>query len=193
MRLGTMDSGYALIPRIKLATVRRLGGVAIEEAAKSFLYRPRWGRPFAAILQSLLRGRSSWTVGERELFAAFVSRLNRCSYCVGAHGAVASKHVGDAAFQIALADWRTAPVRAEARAMLGFLEAMTLDPGTLGPTDAAALMAVGVDRRSALEGIYIGWWFNVGNRCADAFGLQQPPPESLPRAVRFLLLLGYRV
>ncbi len=193
MRLATMDGGYPLASRIKLATVRRLGGVAIEEAAKSFLYRPRWGRPLAAILQSLLRGHSAWTVGERELFAAFVSKLNRCSYCVGAHGALASKHIGNETFQSALADWRTAPVRAEVRAMLAFLETMTLRPGALGPVDAAALTAGGVDRRAALEAIYIGWWFNVGNRSADAFGLQQPPPNSLPRAVRFLLLLGYRV
>jgi len=193
MRLATMDSGYPLVSRIKLHSVRLLGGAALEDAAKSLLFRPRWGRPFAALLQSLLRGRSSWTVGERELFAAFVSKLNRCSYCVGAHGAIASKHVGQDRLQRALADWRSAPVRIEVRAMLGFLEAMTLTPDSLGPEAAATLRAAGVGDRAALEGVYIGWWFNVGNRCADAFGLEQPPPESMPAAIRFLLLLGYRV
>jgi len=193
MRLATLERGYPLVARLKLAVIRRLGGAAVEDAAKTFLYRPQWGRPFAAILHTLLRGPSRWSVGERELFAAFISKLNRCSYCVGAHGAVASKYVSDEVFQMALDDWRTAPVRPEVRAMLSFVEKMTLAPDMLGSDDASALRAAGVDERDALEGIYICWWFNAGNRLADAFGLEQPSPEALPRALRFLLLFGYRV
>jgi hypothetical protein len=39
-----------------------------------------FGRPFSAYLQEVLRGPSDWSVGERELFAAFVSRKNQCVY-----------------------------------------------------------------------------------------------------------------
>jgi AhpD family alkylhydroperoxidase len=31
-------------------------------------------------LQAMTRGESDWSVGERELFAAFVSRLNGCEF-----------------------------------------------------------------------------------------------------------------
>ena len=39
-----------------------------------------FGQPFSAALQAALRGPSDWSVGERELFAAFVSRHNQCAY-----------------------------------------------------------------------------------------------------------------
>lgn len=39
-----------------------------------------FGQPFSTALQAVLRGPSDWSVGERELFAAFVSRLNQCEY-----------------------------------------------------------------------------------------------------------------
>ena len=44
-------------------------------------YRPeRFGRPFSEALQEVMRGPSDWSVGERELFAAFVSARNQCPF-----------------------------------------------------------------------------------------------------------------
>jgi hypothetical protein len=39
-----------------------------------------FGQPHSAHTQAVMRGPSPWTVGERELFAAFVSRLNQCLF-----------------------------------------------------------------------------------------------------------------
>lgn len=39
-----------------------------------------FGQPFSTYLQDVLRGPSDWSVGERELFAAFVSHHNQCAY-----------------------------------------------------------------------------------------------------------------
>jgi hypothetical protein len=39
-----------------------------------------FGLPFSKYIQEALRGLSEWSVGERELFAAFVSQKNRCVY-----------------------------------------------------------------------------------------------------------------
>lgn len=39
-----------------------------------------FGAPFSDALHELLRGPSEWSTGERELFAAFVSSKNKCSY-----------------------------------------------------------------------------------------------------------------
>ena len=48
---------------------------------KTLHYRPElFGRPFSEALQDVMRGPSDWSVGERELFAAFVSAQNQCPF-----------------------------------------------------------------------------------------------------------------
>ena len=193
MRLSTMDTGYGRMDRLRLATLGRFGGPAIADAAKTFLFRSDWGRPFLGIAQMLLRGRSTWTVAERELFATLVSSWNRCSYCVSTHGGVARRGAGDDLIDRAVADWRTAPLRPPARAMVAFLEKMTLAPETLTTADADAIRAAGADDDAIRQAIYIGWWFNVANRTADAYGLEAPSARFLPGAVRFMSAVGYRL
>jgi hypothetical protein len=44
-------------------------------------HRPElFGEPFSRALQEVMRGPSAWSVGERELFAAFVSARNQCVF-----------------------------------------------------------------------------------------------------------------
>lgn len=53
----------------------------VSDIRRTLGYRPEFfGQPFSAYLQAALRGPSDWSVGERELFAAFVSRKNQCNY-----------------------------------------------------------------------------------------------------------------
>jgi hypothetical protein len=48
---------------------------------KTLHYRPElFGRAYSDALDLAMRGESEWTPGERELFAAFVSSLNRCPF-----------------------------------------------------------------------------------------------------------------
>ena len=48
---------------------------------KTLLYRPElFGFPFSEALDRVMRGPSDWSAGERELFAAFTSRLNQCLF-----------------------------------------------------------------------------------------------------------------
>ena len=52
-----------------------------SDIRRTLTYRAEvFGHPFSAYLQKVLRGPSDWSVGERELFAAFVSRKNQCMY-----------------------------------------------------------------------------------------------------------------
>jgi hypothetical protein len=51
------------------------------DVVRTMSYRPElFGRPFSAALQRVMRGPSDWSVGERELFAAFVSCQNQCPF-----------------------------------------------------------------------------------------------------------------
>ena len=53
----------------------------VSDIRRILSYHPElFGQPFSAYLQDVLLGPSDWSVGERELFATFVSRTNQCSY-----------------------------------------------------------------------------------------------------------------
>jgi hypothetical protein len=53
----------------------------VSDIRRTLTYRAdMFGQPFSAYLQAVLRGPSDWSVGERELFAAFASRKNQCEY-----------------------------------------------------------------------------------------------------------------
>ncbi|HEV8266532.1 MAG TPA: hypothetical protein VGQ06_16425 [Gemmatimonadales bacterium] len=81
MRLTRVERGHRLPQRLKLALIRLVSGRRVDDVVKTLLYRPEFfGRPMSAWTQAVMRGPSEWTVGERELFAAFTSRLNQCVF-----------------------------------------------------------------------------------------------------------------
>jgi AhpD family alkylhydroperoxidase len=49
------------------------------------------GRPLIEYHEALLRGDSPFTVAERETMAAYISGVNACHYCHGAHTAAAGQ------------------------------------------------------------------------------------------------------
>lgn len=63
-----------------LGLMRIMAGHA-PGVVRTLRYRRNFfGRPFSELTQQVMRGPSPWSVGERELFAAFVSRLNKCVF-----------------------------------------------------------------------------------------------------------------
>ena len=58
-----------------------LAGKPVPDVARVLAYRSEmFGEPFSICLEDVMRGPSDWSVGERELFAAFVSRTNSCPF-----------------------------------------------------------------------------------------------------------------
>ncbi len=58
-----------------------LKGSPVPDVVRVLSYRPEiFGSPFSNCLEDVMRGPSDWSVGERELFAAFVSRKNQCPF-----------------------------------------------------------------------------------------------------------------
>ena len=49
-------------------------------------YRPETARPLLDLAETLLRGPSSLSSGEREIIAASVSYWNQCHFCHTSHG-----------------------------------------------------------------------------------------------------------
>ena len=56
-------------------------GMSPSDMRKLLLYRgDLFGDGFSAAFQEVLRGESEWSVGEREMFAAYVSVQNQCPF-----------------------------------------------------------------------------------------------------------------
>lgn len=80
MRLRRVHQGHGLADKAMLMMVRFVIGHA-PGVIRTLKYRKEYfGTPFSALTQQVMRGPSEWTVGERETFAAFVSRLNQCVF-----------------------------------------------------------------------------------------------------------------
>lgn len=81
MRLARVDHGHTLAQKALLGVSRVVSGHSAPDVFKTLLYRKEfWGRLQNELTHAVMRGPSDWSVGERELFAAFVSRLNQCAF-----------------------------------------------------------------------------------------------------------------
>jgi hypothetical protein len=81
MRLHRLNNGHRWPNRLFLAMVRRAAGEEPSDVIKLLNYRPQFfGSRFSSLIQNAMRGPSPWSVGERELFAAWTSQLNQCEF-----------------------------------------------------------------------------------------------------------------
>jgi hypothetical protein len=81
MRLEAVARGRGLGAKAKFAMIRVLSGAPTLDVVKTLSFRRElFGDPFNVLIEEVMRGPSEWTVGERELFAAFVSERNRCEF-----------------------------------------------------------------------------------------------------------------
>jgi hypothetical protein len=80
MRLAKVHTGHRLRDRVMLRIMRLVMGHA-PGVVRTLMYRKEFfGKPWTALTQQVMRGPSPWSVGERETFAAFASRLNQCVF-----------------------------------------------------------------------------------------------------------------
>ena len=81
MRLGRLDHGHRLPQKLIIGLIGLMNRRRAPDIIRTLFYRPEFlGRPISAWTQSVMRGPSEWSVAERELFAAFTSKLNQCVF-----------------------------------------------------------------------------------------------------------------
>lgn len=110
------------------------------------LYRvfPEHVKPLLAYHDALLRGESPLTIAERELIAAFVSGLNACSFCLGAHKLYARAFDSDESVIDALIeDIDAAEVDFKLKPILKYVAKLKDLPPGLTMSDAAAVYDAG--------------------------------------------------
>lgn len=90
-----------------------------------------------------------------------------------------------------LDDWRHAPLEERTRAMLAFLEKLTLAPETLTAADVAPLRQAGLSDAAIEDAIHVCTLFSVYTRLADTFRFDIPPDEGFEQSATRLLSRGY--
>lgn len=81
MRLTSVERGDGLKARLIFKLIRVFSGYRAPDVVRTVLYRKKFfGQHHSAHTQAVMRGPSEWSIGERELFAAFVSDINKCRF-----------------------------------------------------------------------------------------------------------------
>jgi uncharacterized peroxidase-related enzyme len=193
MRLKILNSGYGFGTKVLFALIRTVSRHPVPDAAKLVYYRPEfYGAPMKEFTQEAMRGPSAWSVGDRELMAAYVSQMNECAFCIRAHTATAATAYHDEAKVLAvLSDLETAPLEEPLRATLRLLGKLTREH-TVTAGDMRAVLATGASREQIEDALAVSFAFNTTDRLADAFGFFVPGPKVFEAGARFLLSRGYQ-
>ena len=144
---------------------------------------PEHVKPLLDYHDLLLRGESPLTVGERELIAAYVSGLNACGFCYGAHKLYAEIFGFDPDLvEEMVANLETAPVDEKLKPLLRYAAKLKTLPPNLTPGDAEAVYNAGWSERALFDAIEIAALFNYMNRIIEGTGVTfdyaaNPPTE----------------
>jgi len=193
MRLAILDRGHSFGTKVLFALIRAVSRHPVLDVVKLGKYRPGfYGRPMQAVTQAAMRGPSVWSVGDRELMAAFVAGTNGCEWCVRAHAAVAERALGDRArISAVLSDVETAPIEEPLRAVLRLLRRLTREH-LVTADDMRAAMAAGATREAIEDALAVCFAFNTIGRLADAFAFSPASSAALEAGARYVLARGYR-
>jgi uncharacterized peroxidase-related enzyme len=144
-----------------------------SEASLSDAFRrwPEHARRLYAYVEQVMRGPSPLSEGQRELLAAFVSRLNGCSSCETVHAKGAERFGVDAAAARAL-DLKEAPIDDRMRVMMRFTERLTRNPRTVGPAEAARVLDAGWDEDALFSAISVCAALSAINRIVAGLAVE---------------------
>ncbi len=133
---------------------------------------PETIKPLLAYHDILLRGESPLSVAERELIAAFVSGLNACSFCFGAHKIYARAFgIEEAVIDALVEDIDSAPVDAKLKPLLRYVAKLKDLPPRLTDADAKAVYDAGWSERALYDAVQVAALFHFMNRIIEGTGV----------------------
>lgn len=193
MRPRVLEHGYGIGPKLLFRLIRFVSGHPVPDAARINFYRPDfYGTHAKKFTHEAMRGPSTWSVGDRELMAAYLSKVNDAPWCVSAHSATAARAYQDEEGVAAvLADLTSAPMDEGLRATLGVLGRLAGE-GTLSAADIRAVLAAGVSPQQMEDALAVGFAFNTIDRLANAFAFEGLSQEGFEAGAKYLLRRGYR-
>jgi uncharacterized peroxidase-related enzyme len=158
-------------------------------------YRPETARPLLLLAETLLRGESTLTSGEREIIAASVSYWNQCHFCHTSHAAAAAAHLGAGVNLIddIKAGLPNTPVSNKLRALLNIAHQVQKGGKHVTEADIEAARAEGATDLEIHDTVLIAAAFCMYNRYVDGLGTWAPEPNEAYLAMgERLAFVGYK-
>ena len=191
MRLTILDEGHGIRAKAMFALIRVVSGHPVVDAVKLALYRPDFYRA-GGLTHEAMRGPSEWSVADRELMAAYVSKVNATEFCIVAHSATSALAYNDAAkVSATLANLETAPLTEPLLATLRMLGKLTRED-TVAADDMGRVLAAGASEQQVKDALAVAFAFNVTDRLADVFNFAVDDQEAIKAGAKYLLARGYR-
>ena len=142
-------------------------------------YRPETAQPLLDLAETLLRGPSSLTSGEREIIAASVSYWNKCHFCHTSHAAAAAAHLksGLGLIDEIKAGLPNTPVSYKLKALIHIAHQVQGNGKNVTDEDVAAAREKGASDNEIHDTVLIAAAFCMYNRYVDGLGTWAPGPN----------------
>ena len=139
-------------------------------------FSPETARPLNELAETLLRGPSTLTPGERELIATFVSHRNGCHFCQSSHGAAAAHHLDgdDDLVDAVKSDYRSAAVTDKLKALLAIAGSVAQGGRAVTADQVAEAREHGATDHEIHHTVLIAAAFCMYNRYVDGLGTWAP-------------------
>lgn len=143
-----------------------------------FAFRPQSAEALGQLANALLRDESPLSRGDRELIAAYVSRLNDCHFCHTSHATFAALQLeeGWSLVDAVMADPATPRLRPLLRALLAIAGAVQKGGKHVSEAHIAAAREAGATDVEIHDAVLIAAAFCMFNRYVD--GLATFAPEN---------------
>ncbi|KAA0910250.1 peroxidase-related enzyme [Aquicoccus porphyridii] len=141
----------------------------VPNVLKSYAFDIDKLNAFTALYNDLMLGDSGLTKLEREMIAVAVSSINKCFYCLTAHGQAVRELSGNPMLgEMMVMNWRAADLDDRQYAMLDFAEMMTVASHKIEEKHRARLREVGFTDRDIWDIANVAGFYNMTNRVASA-------------------------
>lgn len=141
----------------------------VPNVLKAYSFSEPRLRAFIDMYNELMLADSRLSRLEREMIAVVVSSINRCYYCLTAHGAAVRQMSGDPELgELLVMNYRAAPLPRRQRAMLDFAHKLTTKPAEVDAADRRKLKRAGWNARDIWDISSVTAFFNMSNRLAIA-------------------------
>lgn len=143
---------------------------------------PHGVKPLLELHDALMREDSHLSVAERELIAAYVSGLNACAFCFGAHKAMAQAFGVDPALIDKLVSGGPAQSGIDEKLvpLLDYVRVITLEPSKMTDAMAMSVYAAGWSEDALYDAVAVAALYAFMNRVLDGAGIEPKPLFAAP-------------